>query len=93
MQLKKEFDSNTDKSAAKRDKWYKVIRSNGEIVSKMESSHLCYGLETDFIKICNSYVSLKDVLPLSEINFENKAFLGPGNPDKMLEMEFGDYMQ
>ena len=33
------------------------------------------------------------VLPLKKINFENKVFLGPGNPDKMLEMEYGDYMQ
>lgn len=93
MQLKKEFDSNTDKSAVKRDKWYKAIRSSGKIVSKMESSHLCYGLETDFIKMCNSYFSLNYVLPLKKINFENKVFLGPGNPDKMLEMEYGDYMQ
>lgn len=93
MQLKKEFDSNTDKSAVKRDKWYKAIRSSGKIVSKMESSHLCYGLETDFIKMCNSYFSLNYVLPLKKINFENKVFLGHGNPDKMLEMEYGDYMQ
>lgn len=93
MQLKKEFDGNTDKSAVKRDKWYKAIRSSGKIVSKMESSHLCYGLETDFIKMCNSYFSLNYVLPLKKINFENKVFLGPGNPDKMLEMEYGDYMQ
>lgn len=89
----KRFDSKTDKSAVKRDKWYKAIRSSGEIVSKMESSHLCYGLETDFIKMCNSYFLLNYVLPLKKINFENKVFLGPGNPDKMLEMEFGDYMQ
>lgn len=87
------FDGNTDKSAVKRDKWYKAIRSSGKIVSKMESSHLCYGLETDFIKMCNSYFSLNYVLPLKKINFENKVFLGPGNPDKMLEMEYGDYMQ
>ena len=93
LQLKKKFDSKTDKSAVKRDKWYKAIRSSGEIVSKMESSHLCYGLETDFIKMCNSYFLLNYVLPLKKINFENKVFLGPGNPDKMLEMEFGDYMQ
>lgn len=37
--------------------------------------------------------SLNYVLPLKKINFENKVFLGPGNPDKMLEMEYGDYMQ
>ena len=74
MHLKKEFDSNTDKSAVKRDKWYKAIRSSGKIVSKMESSHLCYGLETDFIKMCNSYFSLNYVLPLKKINFENKVF-------------------
>ena len=38
-------------------------------------------------------ILLNYVLPLKKINFENKVFLGPGNPDKMLEMEYGDYMQ
>lgn len=40
---------------------------------------------------CAIVISLNYVLPLKKINFENKVFLGPGNPDKMLEMEYGDY--
>lgn len=91
--MKKEFDNNDDKSISSRDKWYKEKRSNGKIVDEKGSSKLCYGLETDFITICNKYVLRKDVLPFKEISFENHVFKCPNNADKMLEMEYGDYMQ
>lgn len=92
-QMKKEFDNNNDKSILSRDKWYKEKRSNGKIVNEKGSSKLCYGLETDFIKVCNKYVLRKDVLPLKEIKFENHVFQCPNNAEKMLEMIFDDYRQ
>lgn len=92
IHMKNEFDKKSDKSIIARDKWYKEKRSNGEIVRE-NGSHLCYGLETDFLKVCNGYISIEDVLPLTEISFENRVFLSPKDPSWMLKMEYGDYMQ
>ena len=33
------------------------------------------------------------IFPLQKIKFENKEFLAPNDPQKILETEFGDYMK
>lgn len=93
MHMKNEFDKEADKSIIARDKWYKEKKCNGEIAKEKGSYHLCYGLETDFLKVCNGYIYIEDLLPLTEISFENRVFLSPKDTSAMLKMEFGDYMQ
>lgn len=93
MHMKNEFDKEADKSIIARDKWYKEKKCNGEIVKEKGSYHLCYGLETDFLKVCNGFISIEDLLPLTEISFENRVFLSLKDTSAMLKMEFGDYMQ
>lgn len=42
--------------------------------------------------ISYSHVPKQYILPTKEIDFEQKTFLGPQNPDKFLKCLFGDYM-
>lgn len=38
-------------------------------------------------------MDFETIFPLQKIKFENKEFLAPNNPKKVLETEFGDYMK
>lgn len=62
-------------------------------------SHSCsttmgYGIEVSFIlKVCTSFISKEYMLPLNKIEFEEKNFWAPANPEEFLKIQYGDIYQ
>lgn len=68
------------------------LKCAGRLINKNlslgEDSLIGHGFDTPWLR----YFKYDDVLPVSEIRFEDASFLAPANPDAYLTLCYGDYM-
>lgn len=76
--------------------WAHLFYSPDKLVEQMNREFTAY-LPSN-LTTCHSYgggylFRVSDILPVKEMIFEGKSFLGPNNPDHFLSELYGDYMQ
>lgn len=89
-----EYECKKLNTLKERVKYNKKLCEENPFTSQKPTNKICYGIDQFFVlKACSDFCQSKFVYPLKKIVFEGYEFEAPCNPEKLLEMEYGNIYQ